>query len=207
VYVGAKFIMLNNKPIFKYNPNAYELRIIRKSERDCDLCGTAGLIYFGPIYCEANLKCICVWCVKNEKRRGIKEEVLFITDFIDVKTRNRAKDLTNINNEIHNTPCFTGWQQEQWLTCCKDACAFIGYLHTQKEGINEWETTLFTASLEGMSEEELMENLTMAFKEYSKTNENFTVENIKQTLIFGHSMGYLFKCLHCNKYHIYIDRD
>jgi uncharacterized protein CbrC (UPF0167 family) len=83
------------------------------------------------------------------------------------------------------TPGYISWQGEYWLTCCDDYCAFVGNV-----GTSELERL-------GIADE--------IIDEYEKKGE---YNNIRHTLSKDGAMcGYLFKCLHCGQYHLWVDAD
>lgn len=82
-------------------------------------------------------------------------------------------------------PGYLSWQGEYWLSCCNDYCAYLGSV-----GTNELKEM-------GIAEE--------VFEEYNKRDEFADVE--KYMVKDGSVCGYLFRCLHCKKYHLYVDAD
>ena len=83
------------------------------------------------------------------------------------------------------TPGYVSWQGEYWLACCNDYCAFIGNV-----GAKELEDM-------GIADE--------VFEEYDSLNK---YEGAREYLEkSGPLAGYLFKCLHCGKYHLWVDAD
>ena len=81
---------------------------------------------------------------------------------------------------LYCTPGYSSWKGEHWLACCEDYCAFIGYVG--KEDLEEL----------GIGEE--------AFSRGFKSFRDVLSRH-------GAYRGYLFKCLHCNAYHVWVDFD
>jgi len=53
-------------PIFKYNPNAEGLGIIKKEKATCPVCGhDRDYVYTGPFYSVDEIEGICPWCIKD----------------------------------------------------------------------------------------------------------------------------------------------
>lgn len=82
------------------------------------------------------------------------------------------------------TPSYNGWQQEYWPDHCGDFCEFIAYVGWKEIVEMELENSVeFTPESEGYSEH-------------------------KEHIINGSScQGYLFRCLNCKKYILYVDCD
>ena len=86
---------------------------------------------------------------------------------------------------FHRTHGYLSWQGEYWLSCCNDYCAYLGSVGTKE--LNEM----------GIADE--------VFKEYNKRNE---FDDIEEYLVKDGSVcGYLFRCLHCEKHHLWVDAD
>ena len=81
---------------------------------------------------------------------------------------------------------FVGWQDENWLACCDDYCQYLG-----RVGIDELNDL-------GIKDEVL--------QEYAKREDAYSLEEVEEYLYKdGDMSGYLFKCIHCNKYHLWVD--
>jgi uncharacterized protein len=88
---------------------------------------------------------------------------------------------------IHRTPGYSGWQQEAWLSHCGDFCAFIGYA--------TWD------QIEPLSDE-LATDVRRAKSEMRLGDEDFI-----QSLDGGSLYAYLFKCIHCGHHRVAFDLD
>lgn len=83
------------------------------------------------------------------------------------------------------TPGYASWQGEYWQACCNDYCAFIGDVGTEE------------LERMGIADE--------VFAEYDARDE---FDNAREYLEKSGSLaGYLFRCLHCGTYHLWVDAD
>ncbi len=169
---------IENLPKFKYHPNLYEGDIVEFCKGVCDCCGREVSAYIQNMYTTAEIECICLDCVESGAAAE-KFNGSFIQDAQDVSDSKKMKEL------FSRTPGYISWQGEYWLACCDDYCAYIG--------------TVGTKELEdmGIADE--------VFDEYDALNE---YESVREYLVKDGSMcGYLFRCLHCGKYHLWVDAD
>ena len=89
---------------------------------------------------------------------------------------------------LHRTPGYIGWQQEYWCAHCDDFCAFIGYVG--------WDD-LIRSGIDKEIEET-----------YDQDICGFDLTDVKEYMQNDGSMqGYLFRCLHCGKHLLYVDCD
>ena len=182
---------MSKKIEFKYNPNAYELNIIKKTliPQKCQCCSRYTNYLVDNIYTkEKDIDTICPECVQN----GSAAE-RFNADFIESAETKLVKDENKIIELFKRTPGYEAWQGEHWLACCNDFCQFIGYVSTKDlddlgifdEVVNEY---------------------------FYDTENNYPIscdkDWIRNNLTRKGSMsGYLFRCLHCKKYRLWIDFD
>ena len=120
-------------------------------------------------------------CICLECVASGKASEKFDGDFVqDAETIDNAEATDEL---FKRTPGYRSWQGEYWLACCNDYCAYIGEVST--------------ADLEkmGIADE--------VFEEYEKKG---GYEDARMYLGNG-LVGYLFKCLHCGKYHLGVDAD
>jgi len=114
-----------NLPSFTYHPAPLATGSLQLSPNTCIVCQQArGYIYVGPAYAvEEYEACICPWCIAD----GSAHHRLGAT-FIDEDSIGPDASLDDavITELSQRTPGFAGWQQEQWLAHCDDACEFIG---------------------------------------------------------------------------------
>lgn len=90
--------------------------------------------------------------------------------------------------ELHRrTPGYVSWQGENWLAHCDDYMAYLG-------GVGTAELTTM-----GIADEVLGEYETHGY---------YDADELRPFLTAGGSMaGYLFRCLHCGTYRIWVDAD
>lgn len=167
-----------NSPQFKYHPNVYDSEVVTFGKAVCQCCGQEISVYIETMYCVEEIECICLECVANGEAAK-KYNGQFVQDAEAVDNKEKYNEL------FYRTPGYISWQGEHWLSCCNDYCAFIGDVGTKE--------------LEDMG---IADDV---FQEYDARNE---YEDVRLYLEKEGSLaGYLFKCLHCGKYHIWVDAD
>lgn len=176
-----KLRLINELPKFEYHPNIYENDIVEFKNGICDCCKKEVHAFVSSMYTRENVDCICMDCIKNGSAAK-KFKGTFIQYAEKLLDKNKEKILFN------KTPGYVSWQGEYWLSCCNDYCEFIGDV-----GIKE------------------LNNLKIAdelIDEYCKKFNIFDSDVIKENLTAkGSIAGYLFKCKHCDKYHLYVDME
>ena len=168
-----------NIPKFKYHPNIETDDIVIYDEGICQCCNKKVNAYIEHIYSPTDVDCICLDCVKDgsaaKKFNGCFNQYA-----------EKVSDPEKTDELFHRTPGYLGWQFEYWLACCDDYCAYLG-----RVGIKELDEL-------GITEEVL--------EEYSKREDAYPIEDVREYMDKdGDMSGYLFKCLHCNKYHLWVD--
>ena len=169
---------------FKYHPNAWELGVFKKSDDEkfpvCECCEQKTQFYYQRMYCKKDINCICPQCIATGKASE-NFDGEFVQGGEDYKVSDEDKRI-----ELYcKTPGYESWQGEYWLACCNDYCAYIGEVGTKE--LEEM----------GIADE--------VFAEYDSKNE---YEDARKYLVKAGSMsGYLFRCLHCGKYHLGVDAD
>jgi uncharacterized protein len=171
-------------PVFRYNPDALALGIIKKQQTNCPSCGKIrAYVYDGPFYTTQNIEGLCPWCIKDgsaaKKYHG---------EFQDSASCEEVKNGAALEELLHHTPGYSGWQQEIWLSHCGDFCAFKGFV--------DW------AQIKDF-ENELSADLDSFCKDYSMSRQEF-----KQALTDNAGFqAYLFQCLKCKKHRLTADCD
>ena len=177
---AAQMDKLKELPHFRYHPNPLETGAFEEGEAiECDCCGKMTEIYYtGSFYSADDVDCLCPFCIADGSAAG-KFDGTFSDNafFQDVDDKKKHDEL------FHRTPGFISWQGEQWLSCCSDFCAYLG--------------TVGTKELEelGIAKE--------VFEDYAKDGRYSDIDDI--LVKNGDVCGYLFKCLHCEKYQLYVD--
>ncbi|MEG0328484.1 MAG: CbrC family protein [Erysipelothrix sp.] len=168
-------------PSFIYHPNPLKTGAfdILDDFEVCPVCEKETLVVYSSMpYCIENVEHVCPQCIADGTA-SLKYNATFAQGAIaDELIDNDKKDIL-----FKRTPGYISWQGENWLTCCDDYCAYLG--------------TVGTEELEdmGIADE--------VISEYEKQDE---YEGIRPYLTKdGHLCGYLFQCLHCRKYHLWVD--
>lgn len=167
---------------FKYHPDPLKTGAFKNDKTIvCDCCGKQTDVYYtSPFYSIDNVDYLCPECIAS----GMAAKK-FDGEFQDPDSTDEVSDPAKLDELIHRTPCYCGWQQEYWLAHCDDYCAFMGYYDwaaLEREGI--------AAEIEETYREDVCMIPFEDAKEYIQNNE-----------------CYLFKCLHCGKHFIYLDFD
>ena len=172
-------------PHFCYHPDPFKTDVFKEDASVlCECCEQAtGVYYRGSIYCTADVKCLCPHCIASGAA-ATKFDAGFIQDADPLPPG--ATDAQAKTDELFKrTPGYFSWQGAHWLTCCDDYCEFLGDVGTKE-----------LQDLGALEE---------VFAEYALRGE-FAVEDMRDCLVAGgDTAGYLFRCLHCGKYKIYVD--
>jgi len=172
-------------PNFKYHPNYLENEAFKKAEEGeevtCMCCGKHPEYYYAAaMYAQEDVDCLCPNCIADGSAAA-KFDGTFVADAEPIE--NGAEKTEEL---FKRTPGYMQWQGEYWLACCNDYCAFIGDV-----GIKELEEL-------GIAQEVL--------DDYARQEDGFDIEDVRKRLYkVGDMAGYLFKCLHCGKYRIWVD--
>lgn len=179
--------LLAGLPQFRYHPNPLETQAFSLSGSPvvCDCCGKSTKIYYdGPFYAIEEVGQLCPECIASgraaKKYDGEFQDEGSLDEGVD--------DPEKLDELIHRTPGYQGWQQEYWRAHCGDYCAFVGYV-----GYRELKQM-------GIVEEVLEDDL---WDEWGEEPE----ESLKSLVNGGSFQGYLFQCLHCGKYLLWTDCD
>lgn len=170
---------------FKYHPDPLATgAFIKGHPRKCDCCGRETDIWYEtPFYSVEDVECLCPECITNGSAAA-----KYDGQFQDDCSVDEVSDEKKLDELIHRTPGYHGWQQEYWPAHCDDYCAFIGYVG--------WDDLIRLGI-----DKELEES-------YGTQINGWDIEELKKSMINGGSVqGYLFKCLHCGKYRLQIDCD
>ncbi len=179
---SARRERLKDLPFFKYHPDPLETGSFEEGEEKiCPCCGNKSKVYYSSFpYCSEDVEYICPICISNGEAAS-----KFDAEFVQNAEWHGENDKEKDDELFHRTPGYMSWQGEYWLSCCNDYCAYMG--------------TVGTRELKAMDiADEVIE-------EYVQRG---AFEDIGEYLVKdGPMCGYLFKCLHCGKYHLWVDAD
>ena len=171
-------------PSFRYHPDPLGTGAFQESEEGvvCDCCGKATRIYYrSPFYSVDEIQFLCPACIASgEAARNYDGS--FQDDYsVDEGVEDPAK----LDELIHRTPGYSGWQQEYWRAHCGDFCAFLGYVGARElRALGALEEVLDDPMWDGEQK-----------------------ELIRESVNGGHLQCYLFQCLHCGKHLVWMDCD
>ena len=103
----------------------------------------------------------------------------------DCSVDDGVEDPARLDELIHRTPGYSGWQQEYWRAHCDDYCAYLGHV-----GARELRAL---GVLEDVLDDPMWDD------EHK--------EMIQESVNGGHLQCYLFQCLHCGKHLVWMDFD
>lgn len=117
-----------NLPYFKYHPDPIATGSVVRSDAECECCGELrGFIYIGPVYVEDELdEALCPWCIADGSAYSKFDASFTDSDSIGDYGAWDSVPKHVVDLVAHQTPGFSGWQQERWWTHCGDAAAFLG---------------------------------------------------------------------------------
>ena len=171
-------------PAFRYHPDPLETGAFEESADDvvCDCCSKATHIFYTvPFYAVEDIEHLCPACISSgeaaRKYDGSFQDDYSVDDGVD--------DPEKLDELIHRTPGYCGWQQEYWRAHCGDYCAYLGHV-----GARELRAL-------GVMEDVLDDPM---WNEEQK-------EMIRESVNGGHLQCYLFQCLHCGKHLVWMDFD
>lgn len=172
-------------PTFKYHPDPIKTgAFLQGKAHTCDCCGQQTDVWYEqPFFAQQDVECLCPECIASGKAAE-----KFDGEFVDECNVGEVSGEEKLDELLHRTPSYCGWQQEYWYAHCDDFCEFVGYVG--------WDEIV------KMGIEEQIE------KNYDEEICGFDLEDIKECLTNNGSMqGYLFRCLHCGEYFLYADCD
>lgn len=169
----------NSLPKFKYHPNLYESDVVIFKKGICQCCGKEVEAYIESMYSCEEISCICLNCVADGTAAK-KFDGEFIQD-----VEKLVSDPSKTDELLHRTPGYISWQGEYWLTCCDDYCEFIGDVGTKE-----------------------LEEMGIADEVFEEFYTKKSLDGVRDSLTkAGRCAGYLFRCSHCGKYHLWVDCD
>lgn len=179
---AAKRERLKDLPKFRYHPDPIGTGAFEEGEeKTCPCCGKKSKVYYSMTpYCVEDVENICPACIANgEAARK------YDATFIQGAEWEGGPDKEKEEELFCRTPGYISWQGEYWLSCCDDYCEYLGTV--------------------GTKELKAMDIADKVFEEYAARNE---FEDVEEYLVKDGSLcGYLFRCLHCGEYHLWVDAD
>ena len=179
---AARRERLKDLPQFRYYPDPVGTGAFEEGEeKTCPCCGKKSTVYYSTMpYCVENVENLCPLCISNGE--AAKK---YDATFVQGAEWNGEPDKEKDEELFCRTPGYISWQGEYWLSCCDDYCAYLGTVGTR--------------------ELKAMDIADEVFEEYAARNE---FEDVEEYLVKDGSLcGYLFRCLHCGKYHLWVDAD
>lgn len=171
-------------PSFRYHPNPMETGAFQESQEGviCDCCGKITNIYYeAPFFAVDDVDYLCPACIASGKAAEKFDGSFQDDDCLD----DGVEGADQLDELIHHTPGYCGWQQEYWRAHCGDFCAFLGYV-----GARELRAL-------GVMDEVLDDPM---WDDEQK-------EMIQNSVNGGSMQCYLFQCLHCGKHLLWLDFD
>lgn len=166
---------------FRYSVNAYENGIVERGECVCECCGRkAEYTYRGSMYCPGPAVIVCVDCLA-----GGEAARKFDATFVRSGNTRAVRDPERIDELFHRTPGYPSRRGAYFPACCGDFCTYIGKADAEK-----LEET-------GIADE--------VFEDYARRGGDPHVR--KALTAAGSTAGYLFRCIHCGKYHLHVDSE
>lgn len=167
---------------FRYHPDPLKTGAFKNDKTViCDCCNMETNVYYtNPFYSVKEIYALCPDCIAS----GAAAKK-FDGAFQDSESVDEISAPEKLDELVHRTPGYCGWQQEYWLAHCGDYCAFLGYYDwaaLEREGLAAEIEETYREDVCGVDFEDAREHLNM-------------------------ESGYLFGCLHCGKHFIYIDFD
>ena len=174
--------LLKTLPHFPYHPDPLATGSFVEGEaKVCPSCGKESNVYYALIpYSIEDIENLCPRCIAS----GLAAQK-FDAEFIQDAEWQGELDPEKNQLLFCQTPGYSSWQGEYWLSCCQDYCAYLGTVGTRE------------LKAMGIAEQVLADY--EAREEYQEV-EDFLVKD-------GSICGYLFRCLHCQKYQIWVDAD
>ena len=171
---------------FKYHPNVWKQDIFSENKGDslavCQCCGRQTEYFLEMMYTSEKVNCICPECISTGEAAD-----KFQGTYIQDAELDNVNDQVKIDELFKQTPGYISWQGEHWLAHCGDFCAYLG------------EVSIDDLKKMGIAEQ--------VVADYENDNPEDYYEDCTEYLGNGIMSGYLFQCLHCGKYRLWVDAD
>jgi uncharacterized protein CbrC (UPF0167 family) len=174
-------------PQFRYHPDPIATGSIAASDATCRCCRQPrGYIYTGPVYAEKDLDdAICPWCIADGAANR-----KFDANFVDSEAFDDGAPEAAIDEITERTPGFNAWQGERWPVCCDDATAFAG-----PAGITEIRRDY--RELEGAVLSHIIYDMSISGGAATRLLQSLDKDK--------GPTAFFFRCLHCERHHLYVD--
>jgi len=176
-------------PAFKYHPYPLETGGLEQDSDPvlCERCGRETKVYYNsPYYPDPTaLEYLCPHCIADGSASR-----KFHVKFQDPAFCEKVEDEGKLEELCTRTPGYFAPRQSYWLAHCDDFCALIG-------DIFDWDQ-IREMGLASEIETDWVANRDLGIEDISHIR-----EHLKSG---GEYDGYLFRCLHCGKYRLYVDQ-
>src|SRR5438046_1334467 len=174
-------------PAFRYHPDPLRSGSVATSAGRCRCCETPrGFIYTGPSYCEDDLAdALCPWCIGDGSAHD-----RFGATFHDEQAIADTVSVNAIAEVVTRTPGFNAWQSVEWPACCDDLTAFV-------EPAGHAEIQRSYPRLEGQLVTYIVHELGISGRA--------ALQYYKALQRDRGPTSYLFKCLHCDGWLVWVD--
>ncbi len=152
--------------LFRYHPDPLATGAFEISRGRCPHCGAdRAYRYVGPVYASDEPDPPCPACIADGSFAA-----RYDAEFTDAAALEGLEPVV-VDEVTRRTPGFAGWQQEQWMTHCDDAAAYLGPVGFQ----------------ELIDHPQALEQL----------RDDMGDEDVQDLSRDGSPTAYLFRCRHC----------
>jgi len=165
-------------PDFRYHPNPLATGSLIRTQRACPSCGEfRGFGSAAEPYAIQSVSNICPWCIADGSAAN-----KFDAAFSDAHPLLESGIAPLIVSEAtERTPGFVSMQQEEWQSCCNDACAYEGHISSESARL------LSSAQLDAL---------------WLPTDEPLELDDDVDRRDLS---LYVFRCLHCREHKYVVD--
>lgn len=180
-------------PFFRYHPDPCKTGAFGKGPAVCDCCHReTDIFYAGPFYSPLPTVDLCPDCIASGRAAGELGGCFTPPDCMD-----DLPDAEKRDEIACRTPSYFCLQQPCWLSHCGDYCAYLGAV---EDMLPEDSDTVFCASA---LSDAVWEDIAQTWNDRPQ---QYTLDWVKRNLGFSVE-GYLFRCLHCGRHLLYLQRD
>jgi len=180
--------MEESLPVFKYHPDPITTRSIVKKNGICPLCKRQReyfyigryKLYKGP---QNEYFQICPWCLSEGKAEEVAHCNFSSECSFDGNVSSKSAE-----EVAFRTPGFSTWQEKIWLTHCNEPCAFIGYV--DRKYLEDHSIDVHEDIEREAKKRDYIPEIVLSMLEDNNCYQ-----------------GYLFCCVMCGKYRLFVDSD